>query len=79
MENMRQNSGFGVIKQELNEGGGGEAAARKEFRLAWRWVEGRRAKLGVSWDIVEKETNVWSIVKNLREHLRNSTESKANT
>ena len=59
VEDMRHNSGVGGIEQELNEGGGGgEAAAQKEFRLAWRWVEGWRARLRVSWDILEKETNV---------------------
>jgi hypothetical protein len=45
----------------------GDKEARKEFRLAWMWVEGWRGRLRAAGDIVERERYEWSErkVKNL--------------
>lgn len=41
----------------------GKMEAEGEFRLAWMWVEGWRARLRKGGDIVERERHVWDVVK----------------
>lgn len=57
-------SGMMDMMKEMNgDESGNKQKACEEFRLAWMWVEGWRARLRMSGDVVEKERHVWDIVK----------------
>lgn len=49
------------MEEDMEEGKSREA--QNEFRLAWMFVEGWRARLRKGGDIIEKERHVWDVVK----------------